>query len=88
MAIRDAFTREFKKGNFDAGLSKGVDKIDSALSEARAEAGGSAPAARPRPAAGRRQAPAPAGRGIPVNLLSEVWVCCSRSASASWPCSS
>ena len=41
VAIRDTILAEFKKGNFDAGLTKGVDKIDSILSEARAEAGGS-----------------------------------------------
>ncbi len=40
LAIRDAFTREFKAKNFDAGLAKALDKIESTLSEARAEAGG------------------------------------------------
>jgi uncharacterized membrane protein YgcG len=41
VAIREAFTREFKAGDYDGGLAKGVEKIDSTLSEARAEAGGS-----------------------------------------------
>ena len=63
LAIREAINREFAKKDFDAGLLKGIDKMDSTLSEARAEAGGSL---RPTAPAGRRaQAPAPVGRAVP-----------------------
>ena len=58
IAIRDSFRSDFKKGNFDAGLATAIDKIDSVLSEAKADAGGvlrpTAPAA-----PGRRAAQAP-----------------------------
>jgi uncharacterized protein len=65
VSIRDTFTHEFKAGSYDAGLAKGLDKIDSTLSEAKAEAGGTLkPTAAPAP---RRagQAQAPVGRNIP-----------------------
>ena len=63
LAIRDAINREFAKGDYDAGMLKGIDKMDSILSEARAEAGGSL---RPTAPAGRRaQVPAPVGRAVP-----------------------
>jgi uncharacterized protein len=62
--IRDVFTREFKAKDFDAGLLKGIDKTDSTLSEARAEAGGSLrPKATP-PVAHRGGVP-PVGRELP-----------------------
>jgi uncharacterized membrane protein YgcG len=67
LAIRDVFTHEFKAKNYDGGLSKGLDKIDSTLSEARAEAGGSLrPKATAAPAPRRgAQAQAPVARELP-----------------------
>ena len=67
LGIREVFTREFKGGNFDAGLLKGVDKIDSTFSEAKAEAGGSLRPATNAPARRNKQAqaPIPAGREVP-----------------------
>jgi uncharacterized membrane protein YgcG len=65
VAIRDAFTHEFKAGNYDAGLSKGIDKIDSTLSEAKAEAGGTLkPTTAPAPHRGGQAQP-PVGRTVP-----------------------
>ncbi len=60
VAIRGAFLNDFKKEDFDAGLAKGVEKIEATFSEARAEAGGSL---KPVTVAPRRGvAPAPGGR--------------------------
>ena len=71
VAIRNSFGPEFKKGNFDAGLAMGVEKIDSIFAEAKSEAGGSLrPATAPTAPAPRRGAaapapiPAPIGRGV------------------------
>ncbi len=61
IAIRSAFEKDFGRGDFDAGLAKGVEKIDSTFSEARAEAGGTLRPTTP-PAVRRGAAPAPAGR--------------------------
>jgi len=70
-SIDDAFIADFKKGNFDAGLLHGVARIDSSLSEARAEAGGSL---RPAPvAAGRRAAQAPVPVGRPRVAATNSW---------------
>ncbi|WP_435005511.1 TPM domain-containing protein [Tundrisphaera lichenicola] len=66
--IEDAFIAEFKKRDFDSGLARGVDKIDSTLSEARAEAGGSL---RPIPTAGNNRQAAPAGR--PGAVVNKPW---------------
>jgi len=61
IAIRGAFEKDFGHGDFDAGLTRGVEKIDSVFSEARTEAGGSLrptnpaatrPGARPAPGGG------------------------------------
>ena len=60
LAIRDAINHEFAKDQFDAGLARGIDKMDSVLSEAKAEAGGSLRQAAP---AGRRATPVPGGGG-------------------------
>jgi uncharacterized membrane protein YgcG len=84
LAIREAINNEFKKSDFDAGLLKGIDKIDSTLSEARAEAGGTL---RPTAPAGRRnaQVPAPVGRAVPGKPSSGGM---GMLLAASWPCSS
>jgi len=61
IAIREAFEKDFARGEFDTGLTRGVEKIDSVFSEARTEAGGSLrpttpaatrPGARPAPGGG------------------------------------
>ena len=63
-SIDDAFTDSFKKHDFDAGLTQGVAKLGSVLSDAKTEAGGTirqAPVTRTRKggaAAPARQAPA------------------------------
>jgi uncharacterized membrane protein YgcG len=58
IAIRDSFTSDFKKGNFDAGLATAIDKIDSVLAEAKADAGGVLKPSTPAPQ-GRRAGQAP-----------------------------
>ena len=74
VAIRDAFSADFRKGDFDAGLARGIEKIGSTFAEAKAEAGGTLrPATTP---AGRRAAQAPvAVRRAPVGGIpgKESW---------------
>ncbi|HEX8201133.1 MAG TPA: TPM domain-containing protein, partial [Isosphaeraceae bacterium] len=74
LAVRDAFTAEFKQGNFNGGLGRGVAAIEETLSVATAAAGRplATPASRPpgapvgaapggRPAVGVVPAPRPGG---------------------------
>ena len=59
-AVQDAFLAQFKKGDFDAGLTDGVAKLGSVFSAAKAESGGSI----------RQNAPPKARRGgvaVPVH---------------------
>jgi len=70
-AIVDAFMAEFKKRDFDAGLTRGVATVDSALSDARTEAGGTLrPDSTP---ATRRTAPAAAPVARPHVAANNSW---------------